>query len=1030
MVSRTISHYTILRKLGGGAMGVVYKAKDVKLKRPVALKLLPRELTDHAESKERFIEEAQAASALDHTNICTVYEIDETPDGQMFMALAYYEGETLKKKILRGPIKVQDAVDIAIQVARGLAKAHEMGIVHRDIKPANLMITRDGMVKIVDFGLAKLAGPAKLTDTRAVVGTAAYMSPEQARGEEVDQRSDVWSLGVVIYQMLTGKLPFKGEYEQAVVYSILSEKPEPIAAVHPDVPAELERIVAKAMAKAREKRYRHAADVLEDLKALKSGIRSGTAISPVPGQVASPGNNLPHPLTSFVGRDIQIADIKRLLGQSRLLTLAGAAGCGKTRLALEVSRDLLQRFHDGIWLVELAPLQDPSLVSQTVAITLGLKEQPNQTVTNTLVDYLKGKNLLLVLDNCEHLIPACAELASALLRACPQLHILATSREGLAITGEVICHVPPLAVPAAEVSLSLTELRQIEAVRLFVERATAARAGFTLTSENAPAIVQICRRLDGIPLALELGAARVGVLPVEEIARRLDDRFGLLANGGKGRIPHHQTLRSLIDWSYDLVSQGEQMLFRRLSVFEGGWTMDAAETVCAGNGIHHREVLDLHSHLVEKSLVEMEPEYEPGKGNRRYRMLGIVHEYARHRLQEEEKGGGVQKQHRDYFLALADESARQLIGPEQRAWTLRLEAEHDNLRAALDSCSKLNSNAQLSLQMAGALGRYWYVRGRWAEGRSLLLQILASPDASDRTKARARALSWAGWLAFWQGDFEQARAVLEESLSIWEEAGESLGIAEALNNLGAVAKHQGDFASARQYHEKSLAIRRRSADQRSIAVSLHNLGEVYLSEGKYARARAALRESLKLFRQVGHTMGVADSLSNLGVAAEYQGDYAEARTCYEEALNNRRDRQEPMGTAESLYNLGQLAARQGEYAQAHSYHAESLAVRKKLGDRMHIADSLEAFGVLAAGNRKPNRAARLLGAARSLRKEINAPVSPAKQEKIDLAISRTRSELGQGAFTKEWDKGQAVSLDQAIDYALKRESQEHAQERE
>ncbi|KPL02140.1 MAG: hypothetical protein AMJ90_06635 [candidate division Zixibacteria bacterium SM23_73_2] len=1018
MIGKKISHYKILKKLGGGAMGVVYKGKDLKLKRTVALKFLPPELSRDPESKERFIQEAQAASSLDHTNICIIHEIDQTKEGQMFMVLTFYEGETLKKKFQRGPLKVEKSVDITIQVALGLAKSHEKGIVHRDIKPANLMITNEGVVKIVDFGLAELAGDYRRVKAGTVSGTLAYMSPQQALGEEVDHRTDIWSLGVVLYEMLAGQLPFRGEYDQAMIYSILNEEPEPISALRKGIPMELERIISKAMAKSPEKRYQHAVDMLKDLKALKGSTVAGATISTV--ETYSKPNNLPLQLTSFVGRDRQIADIKRLLGENRLLTLTGTAGCGKTRLAIEASRDLLEDCPDGVWLVELASLVDPSLVPQTVAIVLGLKEEPNRPLKMTLIDYLKGKKLLLVIDNCEHLVHECAALAEALLRACSELRILATSREGLGIIGEVIYHVPPLAIPESDVRLSLKELRQIEAVRLFIERASSARAGFGLTDQNSEAIAQICRRLDGIPLALELGAARVSVLTVEEIAKRLNDRFSLLTDGSKTRLPHHQTLRALIDWSYDHLTEPERRLFYRLSVFAGGWTLDAAEAVCAGDGIEEKAVIDLHSRLVEKSLVEMGPEFGGGGVKGRYRMLGMVQEYARDRLQEKEGTGQIQRRHRDYFLALAEESARQLTGSEQRSWALRLDAENENLRAALDSCFGKDANIKLAMQMAGALGRYWYVRGHWSEGRGLLTEVLGRPDAFGRTEARARALAWAGWLAYWQSDFKQAHSLLEESLSIRQELGDSLRIAETLNNLGAVAMQLGNYDRSRQYHEKSLAIRRKGRDRRSIAVSLHNLGELYLSLGNYAQARTAYEESLALFREVEHTMGIADSLDSLGVVAEHQGDYSTAHEYHQEALKNRRERQDPMGIAESLYNLGELAIRQGQYNQAHTHHSQSLVIRQKLGDRIDIADSLEGLAALATTQKELVRAARLLGAARSLREEINVPTSPAKQKKLETAISHTRPAMGEKAFAKEWDKGRALTLDEAIDYALKK----------
>src|SRR5579884_1453224 len=496
--------------------------------------------------------------------------------------------------------------------------------------------------------------------------------------------------------------------------------------------------------------------------------------------------NLPVQLTSFIGREKEMEEIKRLLSRTRLLTLTGSGGCGKTRLAAQVGADLLADFADGVWLVELAAIADPALVPQTVASTLGIREEPGQRLLETLQQHLKPKSLLLLLDNCEHLSAACAQLAETLLQACPNLRILASSREALGIAGELAYRVPSLSLPelprlpSAEAAL-VPALARCEATRLFVERAALSYPGFALTEQNAPAVAQVCVRLDGIPLAIELAAARIKVLSADQIAARLDDRFRLLTGGSRTALPRQQTLRALIDWSYDLLSEAERTLLRRLSVFLGGWTLEAAEAVCAdashappraaamGAGEHaaapleagSREnaggpvaaeaVLDLLSRLVDKSLVLVE---ESAEAEARYRLLETVRQYSRDRLMESEEARDLRCRHRDWFLTLAEGAERRLRGPDQVAWLNRLAQEHDNLRMALEWCrAEEDAGAEAGLRLAGALWRFWRVRGYLSEGRERLEAALAQASASERTAQRAKALYGLAALAWGQGDY-------------------------------------------------------------------------------------------------------------------------------------------------------------------------------------------------------------------------------------------------------------------------------------
>jgi non-specific serine/threonine protein kinase len=659
-------------------------------------------------------------------------------------------------------------------------------------------------------------------------------------------------------------------------------------------------------------------------------------------------------------------------------------------------------------------VRDETQVALAVATALELQEEQHRQVLDTLADHIRDKRLLVILDNCEHLLGACAGISEALLAHATAVRMLATSRQALGLIGEFIHRVPPLPVPESVASVSLEELRRVESVRLFAERAAAAAgSGFQLTEENATVVSRICRRLDGIPLAIELAAARVRTLPLTEIEKRLHDRFDLLSVGPSTSEPRHQTLRALIDWSHDLLSEREQRLFGRLGVFAGGWSLEAAEFVCADDGIEAREVLTLLSRLVEQSLVEVRA---AGRrhGAPRYRMLEIVRAYAR---DHEDRGDfdDVRRRHVEYFGDLAEQAVRGLTGPEQAVWIAQLEENDANLRAAIDTAAE--SAIPLGLKMVGALGRYWYARGRWSEGRALMTEFLREPEAEPRNAERARALNWTGWLMYWQGDFEDANTVLMESLSISRELGDSLGIAEALNNLGAVETSRGHWDDARAHHEEALAIRRRAADRRAMAVSVHNLGETYLSQGEYEMARTALQESLTLFREVGYPMGADDSLSCLGQVAERMGDLNRATAYHEESLASRRERNEPVGTSESLRNLGRLAAQQGDYARAHALLTESLSIRRKLGDRMDIAAGLESLGALAARRGQATRAARILGAADALRERIHAPVWAGDRNEVERAVALVRDALS-AEFDSEWSAGREMSDDAAIDLAL------------
>ncbi len=685
-------------------------------------------------------------------------------------------------------------------------------------------------------------------------------------------------------------------------------------------------------------------------------------------------NNLPQQLTSFIGRESAIVEIRSLLGKTRLLTLTGAGGSGKTRLSLQAAADTLEQFPDGAWFVELAALTEPSLVPQALATALGVKEGADKSIVETLTEFLKSKRLLLLLDNCEHLIDASAMIVGTLVRSCPGVKILASSREALGIAGEQVYRVPSLSLPDREAVETPQTLSVYESVRLFIDRARLVRADFQVTNQNAPAVASLCCHLDGIPLAIELAAARVRSLSVEEIDGKLDQRFRLLVGGSRTALPRQQTLRSLIDWSYDLLTHPEQRLLQRLSVFAGGWTLEGAEQVCADEGVADGDVLDRLTSLSDKSLVLAE---EAG-GHSRYRLLETMRQYARDRLRESGGGEAVRERHRDYFLALAEEAKPKLKGAQQAVWLQRLEDEHDNFRAGLN-WSLAEAGSRGGLRLCGALFRFWFTRGDISEGREWCARILGKPGAEERTVERANALSAAGSLAYYQSDYAAAWPLHEEGLAIRRQLGDQSAISGSLNNLGLVASGQGDQSAARVLYEESLAIDRGLGDRAGIASSLMNLGIATYEQGDFASARALIEEGLVIMRELGDRWSIATALGNLADVAIELGDYAAARPLLE----------------------------------------ESLMIRRELSDRPGIAASLEGLAGAVAAFGSPLRAARIWGSVEHLRVAIGSPLPPYERPRYDRHAAAARAALEDAAaFDRAWQEGRTMTLEQVIEFAL------------
>jgi predicted ATPase/DNA-binding SARP family transcriptional activator len=792
-------------------------------------------------------------------------------------------------------------------------------------------------------------------------------------------------------------------------------------------------------------------------------VRPSVSIEPAP----APSRQLPSPLTALVGRRPEVEQIVTTLRTVRLLTLTGSGGVGKTRLAIAVAEEVAEEYPDGVFFVDLAPLSDPALIAQSVATVLQVREEPGRSTLLTLREHLQSKTLLLLLDNCEHLLDPCASVVDAILHNCSGVDILATSRQILGLTGEVRWTVPPLTTPALT-SLTyksrhspkewLSLLSEYEAVALFVIRAQQAQPTFQMSARNAEAIAQICFHLEGIPLALELAAARVRTLSVEDIKSRLDNRFRLLTGGSRTALPRQQTLRALIDWSYDLLNAQERTLLCRLSVFAGGCTLQAAEHICSGEAaqqgsgesIEDWEVLDVLASLVDKSLVQVEEQ----EGCVRYRMLETMRQYAAEKLPQNGEAQTLKSRHRDFFLALAEEAEPRLMGPDQALWFDRLETEHDNLRTALHW-----ERGEAAQRLAGALWRFWMVRGYLSEGRERLTIALSHPQSQGSTAIRAKTLSGAGTLArqqgdyasaqrlyeeslairreladrpgiaaslgslgtmaYTRGDYAAARALYEESLAIQHELGDKHSITGSLTGLGAVAYSQGDYVGARKYHEESLAMRRELGDRLEVAKALGSLGVLVGSQGDYLAARGVFEESLAIRHELGDEQGIAWSLDNLGMVACALCEYASARALHEDGLKIQRELGDRHGIAGSLAGLGAIAYNQGDYAMAQSRHRESLVLKQELGDWQGIAYSLAAFAALASVQEQTNRAARLWGAAEALRERLHVPLPPCEQAQYDRLVAQSRTVMSKDAFATAWSEGSTLTMEQAIEYALK-----------
>jgi predicted ATPase/class 3 adenylate cyclase len=725
-------------------------------------------------------------------------------------------------------------------------------------------------------------------------------------------------------------------------------------------------------------------------------------------------HNLPFQLTSFIGREKEMDEIRKAIREHRLVTLTGVGGTGKTRLSLQVAADMLDQFQQGVWFVELASLTNPDLIPQTILFTFGIPEQPGLSVLQSLQDYLHEKKLLLVLDNCEHLIQACARIVNALLSSSPTLVILATSREALGVHGEMLWHVPSLSLPDIKKLPALERMSQYEAVHLFIERATLVQPHLQVTNENAPAIAQICFRLDGIPLAIELAAARVKTLDVEQIAKRLDDRFRLLTGGSRTVLERHQTLRAAIDWSYNLLPSDEQLLLCRLSVFAGGWTLEAAEQVCAGDhDVSSYDVFDLLSHLVDKSLVILD--------ETRYRLLETTRQYADGKLLEAKEDESVRDRHLIYFLELAGQADKEIHGPSQVEWMHRLERDHDNFRAALD-WSVSTGKTEFALRLLGSLSWAWGWGGYFSEMQSWFDKMRGLPDASAHPALYARLLNHLGRQIWLSGDLHRAEALLEESRALWVKLsveGER-GLAETLDLLGWVVRsREGDNKLAQSLFQQGFELYQKHGDQWGMSIAMADWANTVFMEGRHSEAEQLYRKSLAKFQELGDKWGVAYVLGDWGEMARFLGDVERAGRFYEQSLEIRRELGYRRMVEITLFNLAWIRLRTGDYEKARALFEESLELSREENFRFWLVIYLAGFASVLAVTGRLEKAARLFGAFEALLESTGRIMDPADQKEFDDYVAVVRQRLDQAAFEQAWAQGRAMTSEEAIEFALK-----------
>ncbi|RZL75857.1 MAG: tetratricopeptide repeat protein [Rhodococcus sp. (in: high G+C Gram-positive bacteria)] len=987
------SGFADIQEIGRGGFGVVYRCTQGELDRTVAVKVLTVELDD--ENRARFFREQRAMGRLTgHPNIVNILQVGATDSGLPYIVMPYHPQDSLEARVRTdGPLPLDQVLRVGVKMAGAVESAHRLGILHRDVKPANILLAEYGEPELADFGIAHISGGFE-TATGAVTGSPAYTAPEVLGGDPPSPAADVYGLGATLFSALTGHAAFERRDGEQVVAQFLRITTQAVPdlrehGIHEDVSA----VIAGAMSREPGERPATAAVFGEELRGLQrahgfpvdemalrvEADAQGDGEQPIPHGGRSPATStlgatgsLPLELTSFVGRRHELTEAKNLLSGSRLVTLTGIGGVGKTRLALRVASAVQREYSDGVRMVELGELRDASSLVDAVAGAVGVRDHSARPLREVLIEFLTPRELLLVLDNCEHMVDAVAELAGPLLHTCPRLRILATSREPLNLGGEAVLRVPPLAIPDPERQPSLRGLPKYDAVSLFAERAAAAVPGFALTNDNAATVAGICHRLDGLPLPIELAAARLRAMSPEQVLERLNDRYALLTRGSRGAPTRQQTLRLSVDWSFELCTAGEQLVWGRVAVFAGSFELDAAEQVCA-EGLDPDELLDTLTSLVEKSILIRE---EHGSLVR-FRMLETLREYGYEKLDQTGEAVALQRRHRDWYEALALDAEAEWISARQLDWISRLKREQPNLWEALEF--SVGDEPTVGLRTAGALLWFWSSQGLYNEGRRWYGELLAH-HSGQPTLERIKAISCASVMANVQGDLQAGAALVAEGRALTTGNGDSRMRALVSYADGILALCGGDPARAYTHLETALP-------------------------EFSGRAERALETS------VLYLLGLAYGLSGLT---------DRAIECHERVLEITEQHREKVYRSHSQWALSIAVWQQADTDRAVRLLEQSLELNRQVHNPRVATSCLETLAWISFEQHDSLRAAVLMGAADGLARSIGSTaVIHSNLVAYHQNCERmTHRELGDKAFGAAHRRGEQLGFDAAIAYAL------------